>query len=114
MTWRTEPRRIDQPRPGAWLVRLVRGGPLVPARIFWCDHEPGEPDNKLDQPFLDAEINGKRVDPLKLWEMRGRAVPLNEIAYRDALRKWAQENAPDDPAANPDQPIDHLTVKPPF
>ena len=27
--------------PGYWAIKLRTGGPPVPARSFWCDHEPG-------------------------------------------------------------------------
>lgn len=30
----TEPRRIDQPQPGLYRARLVKGGPWVAARML--------------------------------------------------------------------------------
>jgi hypothetical protein len=35
--------------PGYWQVRLHRRGPWVPARSYWADHEPGNPENKRDR-----------------------------------------------------------------
>ena len=109
VTWRVA-RQIDRPEPGSWAVRQTKGGVEVAARIFWCGHEPGEPTNLLERPFLDAEINGERVPPSRVWERRGR--PLSEADYRWMLadRAWAREHAPHDPAANPHQPVDWLTA----
>ena len=50
-----------------FLLRLTRDGPLVPARLRWIDHEPGEAENKLDRgrivPFPIADIAGAEADP---------------------------------------------------
>lgn len=116
MTWRLDrtPRVISQPQPGFWAVRLRSRAVEVAARIWWCDHEPGEPENKLDQPFLDAELNGVRVPPSRVWEMRGRVITEAEYRFLIADRKWAAEYSPNDPAAQPDQPVDWLQAKLPF
>lgn len=63
ITWR-------EPEPSFWMLYHVRGGVLVPARIWWCDHEPGRPDNKLDRwpiPFLAAEIAGRWCEVYDVW-----------------------------------------------
>ena len=58
--------------PRHYLIRLRRDGPLVPARLQWLDHEPGEPTNKLDRgalvPFPAVDIAGKEVEPELLIE----------------------------------------------
>ncbi len=110
--WRVdrEPRRIDKPEPGLWAVRLRSRAVEVGARIFWCEHEPGEPGNLLEQPFLDAEINGERVPPSRVWERRGRAITTAEYRWMIADRKWAAAHAPHEPAATPHQPVDWLTA----
>jgi hypothetical protein len=63
---------MTAPRPRHFLMRLRRDGPLVPARLRWLDHEPGEPDNKLDRgrltPFPAVDIAGKDVAPEVLIE----------------------------------------------
>lgn len=115
MIWRVDrqPRQIDRPEPGLWAVRLRRGAVEVAARIFWCGHEPGDPDNELERPFLDAEINGDRVPPDEVWHRRGRVISPAEYRFLIADRTWARDHAPEDPAANPLQAVDLLTVKPP-
>jgi len=111
------PRKLAEPQPGFWLVRAVKGGPLVPARIYWCDHEPGEPDNKLDRwplPFLAAELAGKVADVERVWTMRGIPISEDEYRYRVADQAWARAHAPEEPVAQPYLPIDPLAVKPPL
>jgi hypothetical protein len=63
---------MAEPREGYWMVRLRRDGPEVPARLFWCDHEPGIPENKLDRwpmPYLQGQIGTDLADPYEIWAM---------------------------------------------
>lgn len=67
--------------PAHFLMRARRDGPLVPARLWLCDFEPGEPDNKLDRgrlcPYPRADVAGIEVPPeqvldrLGVWRRRG-------------------------------------------
>jgi hypothetical protein len=107
-------RVMNRPEPGLWAIRLARGGAEVAARIFWRDHQAGNPEKKLFLPELVAEINGQAVELDRVWHTRGRAIDQAEYDFLIADRKWAKEHAPEDPAANPYQPVDLLTVKPPF
>lgn len=112
-----EPRRIDRPKPGFWLLRLVKGGPDVAACILRLQtrHEPGEPQNQMERsPFLAAFINGEPVDLAAVWERRGRAITEAEHCYRVALTDWAIQNAPHEPAARPTEAINHMTAPVPF
>jgi hypothetical protein len=98
--------------PGYWAIKLRTGGPPVPARTFWCDHEPGNPDNKLDRwplPFIAGEIAGDVADPLDIFAARSR-VPLRprggltqpqEYAFQVADIRHARVWRPDEPIANP-------------
>lgn len=110
-----------------FLLRQVRGGPLVPARLWWCDHEPGEPENKLDRgrlsPFPRADIAGLEVDPQLIFDRTFSAtdhrpgidpnhwkypVPITEAEYRyqfDRMR-WAELHAPRDPTLTPKRRVD--------
>jgi hypothetical protein len=96
--------------PGYWTIKLRKRGPPVPARTFWCDHEPGNPENKVDQPFLAGEIAGDVVDPLDVFaapvrdELKPRGVlktPEQEYAYRVADIRHARQWRKDEPIANP-------------
>lgn len=59
------------PRPGYWSVRIVRNGPMVPARIWLAhtteDPETGEPMDR--SPHLAAQIGLEFVPVGKLWVM---------------------------------------------
>lgn len=110
-------RRIDRPEPGHWLVRLVRGGPLVPARIFWAQttHEPGNPENLMERsPFLAAEVGGDVVEVDSVWHRRGTPITEAEYRYRLAEMQWATEHAPAEAIAKPRQPVDFTAIPLPF
>jgi len=101
-----------------FLLRVTRYGPLVPARLWWCDSEPGVPDNKLDRGRLSlyprADIAGIEVEPdllgdrlCSLTDPRPAnpithwryAKPISAEEYRwrfDALRR-VEALRPDDP-----------------
>jgi hypothetical protein len=94
-------RRSDDPKPGHFLVRLIKNGPLVPAAIF---HEFG---------MWRAEFNGEiqpapNPDPLRagkvvsIWHsFRER---LNEVEYDRRLKR-----APD-PACPSSRPRERLDI----
>jgi hypothetical protein len=110
-------RLIGRPLPGYWAVRLRSRAVEVGARIYWhqTTHEPGEAQNEMERSrILSAEINGERVNPQDLWERRGRAISEAEYRYLIADRAWAATYAPTDPAADPAQPVNLATAKPPF
>jgi hypothetical protein len=66
---------VDWPQPGYWMIRLVSGGPEVPACICVVQtlHEPGIPENLMERsPFLAAFILGKPAGLDEVWKRRGR------------------------------------------
>lgn len=81
--------------PAHFILRARRDGPLVPARLHWCDTEPDEPDNRLDRgrlsPYPRADIAGVEVPPeqlldrLGVWRRRGdiAALPHEVLAALD-------------------------------
>lgn len=102
----SEARVIGQPQPGYWLVRLVRGGPPVPAAIMrvqtTSDPETGEAMER--SPFLAAFIAGEPADLDAVWHRRG--TPIDRAEYERRLARPG--NAP------ADRRIDPLTVALPF
>jgi hypothetical protein len=125
-----------EPEVGFWMVYARQGSVLVPSRIFWCDWEPGNEENKLDRwpiPFLAGEIAGRWVDPADIWErvlLRETrpnhwrcAHPLvpqdgltvaEEYEYRVALLTHAKEHRPTSPLAKPYKPVDLSQLPVPF
>jgi hypothetical protein len=105
-----------------FVLRVTRYGPLVPARLWFCDSEPGVPENKLDRGRLSlyprADIGGVEVPPElladRLYSMTDPtpahppthwrfAKPISAEEYRwrlDSLR-WAEQHRPDDPGLRP-------------
>lgn len=99
---RGNPRAVDQPRAGFFMLRLVKHGPWVPACI------------KVDFGVFSAEIDGKpfgdaNTDPLKadgvmkIWHW-GREV--SEAEYQAALKRTVR---PD-----PRKPVDLRKLPPLF
>ncbi len=112
----TKPIDINEPKPGFYRRRLVRGGPWVPALIFWeygdVDDESG---HKLSDDVLHCYVNGQKRNPYTEWVFLG-GQPITEAEYRfmvdDAAHARAHRQS--DPKATPDQPIDLGKMDPIF
>jgi hypothetical protein len=109
-------------RPGYYSGRYGTDKMLVEARIYLRDHEPGNPENKLDgPPVLAGEILGEYCDPVLVWTLSDRRpmrVPQGYTAagwyaYRSHLADWTKVNAPEEPLARPYRRVD-LTSLPPI
>lgn len=100
---------IDQPRPGFYRRRLVKGGPFVAVRIFVpCPLDPwtGEP---LDRPrVLSATVAGEPADPWRTWTYcAAEPISAQEFRYLERLRE-----IPGTPESRPRTPIDLGTMPP--
>jgi hypothetical protein len=112
----------------AWyfVMRVTRFGPLVPCRLWWCDHDPADPENKLDRGRLSlyprADIAGAEVEPeqmearlYSLTDPRPAQPPTHwryakqiseaEYRWRFASMRWAEQHRPDDPVLRPRQKL---------
>lgn len=103
------------PEAGWYKRRLVKGGPIVAARI-WI-HSPIDPETgELIGPeiFL-CEVAGQARDAQEEWTwLAYDPISKAQYDYLVADAAWARRNKPDDPAANPRQPIDHLQTEIPY
>lgn len=124
-------RRIDTPRPGWFVVKLVKGGPPVPALIFrpcpmvlplpvpdcYEDGEPGPEDwcrpCRAHWRPLEARINDDWAPVDRVWTS-GREIDRGEYEFLMADYRWARQHAPSDFRANPDRAIDVSTMPPVF
>lgn len=97
-------RRVDEPSPGHFRIRLVRAGPWVAAEIrrsdegvwsAWIDGAAMEPANA--DAALAAEV-------FRIWHY-GEIIAEHEHAYLVERARWARTHAPDAPEANPTRPI---------
>lgn len=118
----TAPRQRGQAQPGFFKMRLVKGGPWVPARIHrpcHCTINGGLINaahawrDTCDRfPRLVAEIAGEDADLWRVWE-NGRPIPQAEYDHLMRVRSWAETYAPGAPEANPRQAVD-LGAMPPL
>lgn len=112
--------------PRHYMMRRRRGGPLVPARLWQCDHEPGEPENVLDRPpYWRADIGDTEVDPHEVldrcWSPTAKdlrpgypprhwkyAAPITEARYRQEIERlrWAETHRPTDPGLQANRRVD--------
>lgn len=103
----------EEPQCGWFKRSLVKGGPLVPARI-WMYQPTDESGDLIGDETLQCEVDGKFADPEQQWSwLCGN--PISEAAFKHltALRQWSDQHAPDEPYANPRKPIDWLKVPTP-
>jgi hypothetical protein len=110
-------RRVDMPECGYWMIRLVKGGPEVPARIYAhaTQYEPGNPDNVMERPsFLVAEISGEPAEVDSVWLRKGREITEREYNVALIDQRFARTFAPATPVANPTKRIDLLKTALPF
>lgn len=107
--------------PGYWLIKFNKRGASIPARTYWCDHEPGNPNNLLDRwplLFLAGEIAGEVADPLTIFGARER-VPIKprggltqeqEYRYQVADLRHARLYRPNEPAVTPRRRVNLQTA----
>jgi hypothetical protein len=112
-SWRLRGTRLaDVPEPGFYRLKLVRGGPFVPARIYVpCPFEI-EDESQLGWPVerrhcagmqrwsLRATINDEDADPLDVWQ-RGNRISAIDYHKMIAVRDRAVAHEPYAPEANP-------------
>lgn len=108
--------RLDQPVSGYYGVILVRGGPVVGARLWYglpLDPVTGE---ELDRsPRWMALRNGHECELEDLWPWcAGKQITKAQYDHLLAVHYWAAEHSPSSPEANPTKAIDPLTCKIPW
>lgn len=105
----------SEPEAGFFQMRLVRGGPWVPVRIWLHQVIDGETGELVQDERLAATVDGRPADPCQIWT-RCAAHPVSEqyFAYLTAGSRWDRAHAPHHPAANPTQPTDHLKTPLPY
>jgi hypothetical protein len=114
-------RHADAPQPGYFSTRLVKGGPLVCARIWRpCACTVGGGDGNVPHDWtpacdrwqdLVAEIDGHGCPVDAVWQYAGFIDKSDYEFMRDAAA-WDRLNDPDSPHANPRQAVDLRQMKP--
>lgn len=99
------------PQSGYYKTRLVHGGPWVPARI-WREPQTDAEGRDMGFDLLRCEINGKPKDPMQHFtRLSMYPIRQSEFQFQVADYAHARDYRPEDPKANPAQPID-LTKQP--
>lgn len=109
-------RIINKPEPGFFKMRLIKGGPWVPALIYRpCPLELcPETFQWIDRVYrLEAEIDGMPVDVNRIWTS-GRQITAAEYLYMKAHRAWVRQHAQHLPEARPEEAIDINKLAPIF
>lgn len=115
-----EPRIINRPEPGFWLVRLAGArSPVTPAAIALraVEHEPGAPDNVMTgtrSPTLVGFLAGRECHPDDVWIRDAEPITEAEYRFRLADLEWCRSHAPAEPIATPYQRTDWNSAPPPF
>ena len=109
------PMHDSDPKPGFYQRRLVKGGPMVPVRIWLDQAIDDETGELIGDETLRCEVNGRPADPEDVWSYVADS-PISEADF-DLMRRriaWATAHAPDHPIATPNKPVDWTTARVPF
>ena len=101
-----KPQITHEPQCGWFKRRLVKGGPMVPARI-WLHQEIDEATGELvGDEELRCDVAGKSVDPVDAWTwICADPITHERYLFMMANAEWAKANAPDEPEADPRKAI---------
>lgn len=109
--------QIDKPEAGYYRTKRNGKGAWVPVRIW--HGPPPDPDNPgevLDRSWRwQATIDGQECDPYEIWTWVA-GMPITEAEYITMLEQkaWDRLYDPGSPTLRPFDPIDWLTIRPPF
>lgn len=110
---REQARATQTPQPGYWMIRCCRLCPEVAARIWLCDHEPGDESNKVDQPYIQGQIATDLTDPIAIWTSPKREISREYFERELDWHRWAMRNAPTHPDRNYKRPVDRKAMPAP-
>jgi hypothetical protein len=109
-----DPPITDDPQCGWFQRPLVKGGVMVPARIWMHQPVDEETGDLVGDETLQCEVDGRYADPNAQWTwLAGAPISEAEFNYLTAKRQWSEDYAPHEPYANPRQPVDWLAVPTP-
>lgn len=105
----------DEPQVGFYKRVLVKGGVMVPAKIWMyqaVDHETGE---LIEDEQLQCEVNGQYADAQDQWSwLCSNPISRAEFNYLMARIEHAVRHEPDDAFADPRAPINLNRLPLPF
>lgn len=105
----------DTPQCG-WFKRvLVKGGVMVPARVWLYQNIDRETGELVEDELLQCEVNGEYADAQDQWSwLANNPISRAEFLYLSARIEHAARHEPDDAFADPRAPIDLNRLPLPF
>ena len=100
-----KPIHEDDPQPGFYKRRLVRGGPWVPAAIWVVEPERDEAGDLMSDEIWCCQVNGISVDVYDQWTW---------LAGHPITREEYDRLTDNDDAPPPFQALDLNATKPVF
>ena len=105
---------VDQPRPGYFRAKLVKGGVWVGVRIWWEEAIDPLTGEVLDRPArLVALMDDEPIDPAIVWN-RCCDQPISVADYEYLIEdsRHAKLYRPDDAKADPRKAVNMRTMPP--
>jgi hypothetical protein len=96
-------RRSDEPVPGFYVLRLVKGGPYVGGEIRFAE---GQWSAMIDGDWDGPSANPWILEKLTTLHHYGRFATESEVKFRVGQRRWAMIYSPNHAAANPRRALD--------
>ena len=104
----------DEAQPGWYKRKLVRGGPFVAVEI-WMEQLVDDAGDLVAPEELRCEVDGSPADPHDLWTyVCDNPISQAEFRHMRSLAAWVKAHSPDEPVANPREPINLLRAPIPF
>lgn len=99
---------LNSPEPGYYRRRMVRGGPLIPVRIYYSNPEiDGAGKLKEDETLLALVGLDTPANAFDLWTyVAGNPISEDEYNFLIAQLKHKQQHEPNDPLNTPQAPVD--------
>ena len=106
----------NKPIAGFYRMKLVRGGPWLAVKLWHGPPNDPETGEELDRSHRwQALLDGAEVEVWRVWPSCA-VEPISESDYGFMLANsaWVKQHSPEEPAANPSQPIDLMRAPSPF
>ncbi len=105
----------QDPQVGFYKRVLVKGGVMVPARLWLYQNIDRETGELVEDELLQCEVNGQYADPQDQWSwLANNPISRAEFLYLSARIEHAARHEPDDAFADPRAPIDLNRLPIPF
>ena len=106
-----DPAVIDDPQPGYFRRKLVKGGPWVPVRIWLQETvDPATGELTADS-YMCCDVDGKPANPDDQWSYCcDQPITIADFEHMTAVSKYAKARDPREPLAAPTKRINLLTV----